>query len=148
MRSVCFYSSRRRHTRCALVTGVQTCAHPICYFGTIEELEAFYKKPLVQIKEDFREQIADGKKAELMQREITAGLDVSPADIREYYHSVPPDSVEIFNTEVEIGQIVILPEVTEAQKMLARTRWAALRTEIQAGQALERQAIDQTDDPG
>src|SRR3546814_10824443 len=26
----CFLSSRRRHTRCALVTGVQTCALPIC----------------------------------------------------------------------------------------------------------------------
>src|SRR3546814_3852916 len=28
--SLCFFSSRRRHTRCALVTGVQTCALPIC----------------------------------------------------------------------------------------------------------------------
>src|SRR3546814_12050894 len=27
---MCFVSSRRRHTRCALVTGVQTCALPIC----------------------------------------------------------------------------------------------------------------------
>src|SRR3546814_14631936 len=27
---MCFFSSRRRHTRCALVTGVQTCALPIC----------------------------------------------------------------------------------------------------------------------
>src|SRR3546814_7880157 len=26
----CFFSSRRRHTRCALVTGVQTCSLPIC----------------------------------------------------------------------------------------------------------------------
>src|SRR3546814_2954769 len=26
---VVFFSSRRRHTRCALVTGVQTCALPI-----------------------------------------------------------------------------------------------------------------------
>src|SRR3546814_4062261 len=25
-----FFLSRRRHTRCALVTGVQTCALPIC----------------------------------------------------------------------------------------------------------------------
>src|SRR3546814_6428882 len=25
-----FFSSRRRHTRCTLVTGVQTCALPIC----------------------------------------------------------------------------------------------------------------------
>src|SRR3546814_6924220 len=29
MLSVVFFSSRRRHTRCALVTGVQTCALPI-----------------------------------------------------------------------------------------------------------------------
>src|SRR3546814_4819185 len=31
-----FFSSRRRHTRCALVTGVQTCALPIFYgnYGT------------------------------------------------------------------------------------------------------------------
>src|SRR3546814_10025103 len=26
---LCFLSSRRRHTRCALLTGVQTCALPI-----------------------------------------------------------------------------------------------------------------------
>src|SRR3546814_8149891 len=29
MMCVLFFSSRRRHTRCALVTGVQTCALPI-----------------------------------------------------------------------------------------------------------------------
>src|SRR3546814_6981846 len=29
VRCVLFFSSRRRHTRCALVTGVQTCALPI-----------------------------------------------------------------------------------------------------------------------
>src|SRR3546814_2589915 len=28
-----FFSSRRRHTRCALVTGVQTCALPILVSG-------------------------------------------------------------------------------------------------------------------
>src|SRR3546814_5110954 len=29
-----FFSSRRRHTRCALVTGVQTCALPIYAVGS------------------------------------------------------------------------------------------------------------------
>src|SRR3546814_2736272 len=32
-----FFSSRRRHTRCALVTGVQTCALPICGHRLREE---------------------------------------------------------------------------------------------------------------
>src|SRR3546814_5666810 len=38
-----FFSSRRRHTRCALVTGVQTCALPICgaqAFDAIAEAKA------------------------------------------------------------------------------------------------------------
>src|SRR3546814_9164301 len=30
-----FFSSRRRHTRCALVTGVQTCALPIYAEGSV-----------------------------------------------------------------------------------------------------------------
>src|SRR3546814_6055499 len=34
------FSSRRRHTRCALVTGVQTCALPICIKFTLDELRA------------------------------------------------------------------------------------------------------------
>ena len=38
-----FFSSRRRHTRCADVTGVQTCALPICSnFGHSEDKGASY----------------------------------------------------------------------------------------------------------
>src|SRR3546814_1077852 len=39
-----FFASRRRHTRCALVTGVQTCALPISstHFG--EEMWALYQQ--------------------------------------------------------------------------------------------------------
>src|SRR3546814_5852475 len=33
---VFFFSSRRRHTRCALVTGVQTCALPILTPPTVD----------------------------------------------------------------------------------------------------------------
>src|SRR3546814_2816333 len=33
-----FFSSGRRHTRCALVTGVQTCALPILYFARAASL--------------------------------------------------------------------------------------------------------------
>src|SRR3546814_1011275 len=35
-----FLSSRRRHTRCALVTGVQTCALPIYTMATMATIHA------------------------------------------------------------------------------------------------------------
>src|SRR3546814_5271137 len=41
-----FCSSRRRHTRCALVTGVQTCALPI--FGIIEGRKS-WRFPLIAL---------------------------------------------------------------------------------------------------
>src|SRR3546814_7340097 len=37
-----FFSSRRRHTRCALVTGVQTCALPISDLVPRQYLTSFY----------------------------------------------------------------------------------------------------------
>src|SRR3546814_4013768 len=39
---LCFFSSRRRHTRCALGTGVQTCALPIMWSNApFEMVESF-----------------------------------------------------------------------------------------------------------
>src|SRR3546814_3583042 len=50
-----FFSSRRRHTRCALVTGVQTCALPI--FGAVEPVDfvqprfqAFERQEIAQVE--------------------------------------------------------------------------------------------------
>src|SRR3546814_6039583 len=42
-----FFSSRRRHTRCALVTGVQTCALPISWknFRHVERRSAHPVEP-------------------------------------------------------------------------------------------------------
>src|SRR3546814_4365801 len=53
--SVCFFfSSRRRHTRCALVTGVQTCALPIST-GNFEN--ARNVDPMVVLSDDVRAHI-------------------------------------------------------------------------------------------
>src|SRR3546814_10434162 len=46
---VCFFSSRLLHTRCALVTGVQTCALPISA-GLVRRLRRFGGAPKVKGK--------------------------------------------------------------------------------------------------
>src|SRR3546814_9688380 len=47
---VCFFSSRRRHTRCALVTGVQTCALPIC--PSVREAAGFDRMGVIDKEEE------------------------------------------------------------------------------------------------
>src|SRR3546814_6905696 len=46
-----FFSSRRRHTRCALVTGVQTCALPISRCLIALMMDAQNTPLFLQIKE-------------------------------------------------------------------------------------------------
>src|SRR3546814_615721 len=41
-----FFSSRRRHTRCTLVTGVQTCALPICFYDADAPLRSLAVAPV------------------------------------------------------------------------------------------------------
>src|SRR3546814_9914124 len=60
---VFFFSSRRRHTRCALVTGVQTCALPIYFILDLESFAPFnyqyilygmeFHTDLSPVREDF-----------------------------------------------------------------------------------------------
>src|SRR3546814_6286527 len=50
-----FFSSRRRHTRCALVTGVQTCALPICMLCGLRMRVAIKRRLL-----HFRKRISKG----------------------------------------------------------------------------------------
>src|SRR3546814_9247842 len=51
-----FFSSRRRHTRCALVTGVQTCALPIFLFKC---LALQIPAAIAVVGKDFHEDAAD-----------------------------------------------------------------------------------------
>src|SRR3546814_1518553 len=55
---VFFFSSRRRHTRCALVTGVQTCALPISVLALertqVLDLDAELVALLLQVAEQLR----------------------------------------------------------------------------------------------
>src|SRR3546814_3579773 len=44
-----FFSSRRRHTRCALVTGVQTCALPIYHHSLLAFTCQVVSKALIEV---------------------------------------------------------------------------------------------------
>src|SRR3546814_10501124 len=69
---VFFFSSRRRHTRCALVTGVQTCALPILFeseFG-VSMVRAEEKIKAVSATADQAAQLQVGQGDSLLQVEI------------------------------------------------------------------------------
>src|SRR3546814_2782912 len=79
-----FFSSRRRHTRCALVTGVQTCALPIYLFGILRGIDAAALRfDLCHLAGDaLAHQRALGQGRHLVGAALEAvhGIDAHPAD--------------------------------------------------------------------
>src|SRR3546814_1332340 len=57
-----FFSSRRRHTRCALVTGVQTCALPIWPGGDLDDDEILRRIDIDGLAEDAERGINAGRR--------------------------------------------------------------------------------------
>src|SRR3546814_10821301 len=84
---VFFFSSRRRHTRCALVTGVQTCALPILRCGPAPAAaEASPRRPREARPPDARDAMTD--LSDLPERGDTAHLPAPCAAYRRDRKSV------------------------------------------------------------
>lgn len=102
--------------------------------GSQEKLEAYYGKSILEIKEEFRDQIRERQMADRMRANIVEGIKVTPSEVAAYFHSLPPDSLPYFNTEVEVMQLVIYPKVNEAVKQYARERIEELLARIRRGE--------------
>ncbi|MBD0349994.1 MAG: peptidylprolyl isomerase, partial [Flavisolibacter sp.] len=81
-------------------------------FGSQEALENVAGKTIYQIKDDARESVRERKLAEEMQRTIVNNVRITPTEVRAYFDRIPKDSLPFFETEVEIGQIIVYPKAS------------------------------------
>lgn len=116
--------------------------------GSKEKLEDYYDKSIVEIKEEFRGLIRDQLIVETMQANITADLKITPSEVKEYYRSIPKDSLPFINTEVEIGHIVKKPPISTEEKARVRKKLKELRDRIINGESFTALAALYSEDPG
>ena|ERR1700757_13438 len=117
-------------------------------FGSEEKFEAFYGKNVKQYKEEMRDDIRNILVAQQMQQKVVGDIKVSPADVRTYYNSIPSDSLPLINTEVEIGQLVKKPVVSDEAKKAAREKLEGYRQRVMNGESMKMIAALYTEDPG
>jgi peptidyl-prolyl cis-trans isomerase SurA len=84
--------------------------------GGRERLEAEYGKSIVEIKDEFYDQIEDKLRAQSVQQGITRDIQVTPGQVRAYYHSLHKDSIPYVNAQVEMAHIIIKPKVDPSEK--------------------------------
>ncbi|MBC7744853.1 MAG: peptidylprolyl isomerase [Flavobacterium sp.] len=116
--------------------------------GGEERLEEFLGRSLLQYKNEIRSDIRENLVASKMEGKITANVDVTPLEVRRYFDAIPKDSLPSFNTEVEIGEIVVFPKLTKLEKETFRDKAEALRLRIKGGEDFATLARLYSQDPG
>lgn len=81
-------------------------------FGSQEALEEVAGKTIYQIKDDARESVKEQKLAQAMQRKIVDNVRITPIEVKAYFEKIPKDSLPFYETELEIGQIVLYPKAS------------------------------------
>ncbi len=120
----------------------------ISQVGSAENLEAYYNKSILEIKDDFRELVRDRLLTEQMQREIAGELTITPSEVKSFYNSIPPDSLPLINSQIMISQIVKNPPFREQTKFEVREKLLNLRKRIIEGESFVTLAVLYSEDVG
>ena len=115
--------------------------------GSEQQLEEYYGKTMDEIKSDVRDQVKEQLTIQQMQSHITEGVKVTPAEIKRFFAKIPSDSLPYFSTEVEVAQIVKIPETGSEQKETARQKLIELRKRIMAGEDFAELAKEYSEGP-
>ena len=118
-------------------------------YGSKEALEEIAGRTVYQIKEDLRQNFKERKLAERMRDKIVEGVKITPQEVKAYWDKIPPDSLPFYESEVEIGEIVVYPKASRDLEKLAQDELADFKQQIESGKAtFEALAGLYTDDPG
>jgi peptidyl-prolyl cis-trans isomerase SurA len=116
--------------------------------GGQDRLEQFLNKSVLQYKDEIRPDIKDALIANKMQSKITEGVSVTPAEVKKYFDTYPKDSLPDITTELEIGEIVLHPELTKAEKQKYYDKLDAIRLRVKSGEDFGFLAKTYSEDPG
>lgn len=118
-------------------------------FGSEEAFEKFYGKRTNVFKDELRPEVQEQLIAQKMQGKITGDAKPTPAEVRNFYKTIPEDSLPLIESEVELQQIVKKPSFSEEAKVEAKEQLESYRQRVLKGESsMSTLARLYSEDPG
>jgi peptidyl-prolyl cis-trans isomerase SurA len=118
-------------------------------YGSKEILEQIAGKTVFQLKEEFRPVIRDQKLAQAERDKIVGDVRITPKEVEAYYNKIPKDSLKFYESQLEIGQIVLYPKASRDVENYAIEQLKEYKKEVEDGsKKFETLASLFSDDPG
>ncbi|PDH51742.1 MAG: hypothetical protein CNE98_06765 [Bacteroidetes bacterium MED-G17] len=117
--------------------------------GGMDALEKYLGKKVYEYKAEIRPKIKEQMVVQQAQQSLLSQVNVSPTEIKQFYNSMPKDSLPIFESEVEIAQIIIEPKPSSFASDFAKSTIEDIRDKIlKNGRDFSMMAKIYSDDPG
>src|SRR3984893_15043653 len=118
-------------------------------YGSKDALEQIAGRTVYQLKEDFRQSFKERKQAELMRNKIVEQVKITPNEVKEYFEKIPKDSLPFYESELELGEIVVFPKASHDIEKLAIDELLEYKQQVESGaRKFETLASLHSDDPG
>lgn len=118
-------------------------------YGSQQVLEDIAGKTIYQIKDDARESVKERKLAESMQRKIVENIKVTPTEVKAFFDKIPQDSLPFYESEYEIGQIVLYPKASRDLEKYVIDELNNYKKQVETGLAtFDQLARRYSEDPG
>lgn len=98
--------------------------------GSIEQFEAYYGQTVEEVRDEFRQDLQSQLLQERMRGDIMSNVKVTPSEVKAFFDQIPTDSLPYFNSEVELGEIVAVPQVSTEERERVRNLMLDLRQQI------------------
>ncbi len=121
----------------------------ISQYGSKDILEQVAGKTVYQLKEDFKQTFRDQKLAQAMRNKIVDEVKITPSEVKAHYETIPKDSLPFYESELEVGQIVVYPKASRELETYAIDQLKEFKQQVDSGtKKFETLATLYTDDPG
>lgn len=117
--------------------------------GSEEKVEEYFNKTMTQIREKLRQNVRDGLTAQRVQQEIVGEIKVTPAEVRNYFNSLPYDSIPYIPTNVEVQIITKEPTVPQVEIDAVKAKLREFTERVTSGEtSFSTLALLYSEDPG
>ncbi|QNA44190.1 peptidylprolyl isomerase [Lacibacter sediminis] len=117
-------------------------------YGSKEVIEQITGKTIYQFREEMREPIKESKLATAMRGKIVENVKITPTEVRAFFNKIPKDSLAFYETELEIGEIVVYPKAGREMEEYAQEELKEFKRQVESGsKKMEFLASQYSEDP-
>ena len=116
--------------------------------GDTKQFEDFYGQTIPEAREGMRSELRNQLLTDRMRSQVMGSIVVTPSEVKEFFARIPVDSLPYFNSEVEVREIVMKPEVNSEEDARAKNQLEDIKQRIEAGEDFAELAATYSDDPG